>query len=76
MHGLGRIWDLVLPKRLASLVTARLGRSMASGKIPGYPANCVTLLVDQEDVGDDRKAVETVLSAHKELGALVLQWVR
>jgi ABC-type bacteriocin/lantibiotic exporter with double-glycine peptidase domain len=36
-----------------------LFRSMASGRIPGYPANCVTLLVDQEDVGDERTAVET-----------------
>lgn len=37
-----------------------LFRSMASGRIPGYPANCVTLLVDQEDVGDERTAVDTV----------------
>lgn len=37
-----------------------LFRSMATGRIPGYPANCVTLLVDQEDVGDERTAVETV----------------
>ena len=36
-----------------------LFRSMASGRIPGYPANCVTLLVDQEDVGDEKTAVET-----------------
>lgn len=37
-----------------------LFRSMATGRIPGYPANCVTLLVDQEDVGDEDTAVETV----------------
>ncbi len=37
-----------------------LFRSMSTGRIPGYPANCVTLLVDQEDVGDERTAVETV----------------
>lgn len=43
---------------------------MASRRIPGYPPNCVTLLVDQEDVGDERSAVETVLSAHQELGCL------
>ncbi|CAL1154077.1 unnamed protein product [Cladocopium goreaui] len=48
-----------------------LFRSMASGRIPGYPANCVTLLVDQEDVGDERTAVETVVSAHKELQELL-----
>lgn len=48
-----------------------LFRSMASGRIPGYPANCVTLLVDQEDVGDERTAVETVVSAHKELQDLL-----
>ncbi|CAK9088461.1 unnamed protein product [Durusdinium trenchii] len=48
-----------------------LFRSMASRRIPGYPPNCVTLLVDQEDVGDERSAVETVLSAHQELGELL-----
>ena len=48
-----------------------LFRSMATGRIPGYPANCVTLLVDQEDVGDERTAVETVVSAHKELQDLL-----
>jgi len=47
-----------------------LFRSMASGKIPGYPAPCVTLLVDQEDVGDERTAVDTVVSAHSELTEL------
>ncbi|CAE7519694.1 ABC transporter F family member 3 [Symbiodinium microadriaticum] len=44
-----------------------LFRAMASRRIPGYPPNCVTLLVDQEDVGDERTAVETVLAAHQEL---------
>ena len=44
-----------------------LFRAMASRRIPGYPPNCVTLLVDQEDVGDERRAVETVLAAHQEL---------
>ena len=48
-----------------------LFRSMAAGRIPGYPPNCVTLLVDQEDVGDDRRAVDTVVSAHKELSDLL-----
>ena len=47
-----------------------LFRSMASGKIPGYPARCVTLLVDQEDVGDERTAVDTVVLAHSELTEL------
>ena len=48
-----------------------LFRSMASGKIPGYPARCATLLVDQEDVGDERTAVDTVVSAHSELTELL-----
>lgn len=46
-------------------------RGMASGRIPGLPPNCVTLLVAQEDVGDDRNAIETVISAHSELRALL-----
>ena len=48
-----------------------LFRAMASRRIPGYPPNCVTLLVDQEDVGDDRTAVDTVLAAHQELSDLL-----
>ena len=31
-----------------------LFRSMAEGTIPGYPPNCVTLLVDQESGADPR----------------------
>mmetsp|Transcript_46665 Transcript_46665/g.109267 ORF Transcript_46665/g.109267 Transcript_46665/m.109267 type:complete len:811 (-) Transcript_46665:85-2517(-) len=48
-----------------------LFRAMASRRIPGYPPNCVTLLVDQEDVGDDRTAVDTVLAAHQEMSEVL-----
>lgn len=46
-------------------------RAMAGGRIPGYPPNCKTVLVAQEDVGDESTAVETVLSAHAELNELL-----
>lgn len=42
-------------------------RCMEQKRIPGYPPNCVTLLVAQEDIGDERTAVETVLSSNYEL---------
>lgn len=44
-------------------------RAMVAKRIPGYPAHCTTLLVAQEDVGDDRTPVDTVLSAHVELAS-------
>eukprot|EP00927_Polykrikos_kofoidii_P022934 TRINITY_DN2126_c0_g1_i1.p1 TRINITY_DN2126_c0_g1~~TRINITY_DN2126_c0_g1_i1.p1 ORF type:complete len:830 (+),score=155.08 TRINITY_DN2126_c0_g1_i1:374-2491(+) len=46
-------------------------RMMDEKRIPGYPPSCVTLLVAQEDIGDERNAVDTVLSAHLELTTLL-----
>jgi len=46
---------------------------MEQKRIPGYPPNCATLLVTQEDVGDDRNGVDTVLAAHDELMTLLAE---
>mmetsp|Transcript_106003 Transcript_106003/g.167374 ORF Transcript_106003/g.167374 Transcript_106003/m.167374 type:complete len:807 (+) Transcript_106003:77-2497(+) len=46
-------------------------RAMADKRIPGYPAQCVTLLVAQEDIGDERNPVDVVVSADAELVALL-----
>uniref|UniRef100_A0A7S0ZQ51 ABC transporter domain-containing protein n=1 Tax=Noctiluca scintillans TaxID=2966 RepID=A0A7S0ZQ51_NOCSC len=43
--------------------------AMVSKRIPGYPAQCTTMLVAQEDVGDDRTPVDTVLCADVELAS-------
>lgn len=48
-------------------------RAMECRRIPGFPEQCSTLLVAQEDVGDERTAVEVVLSAHEELNSLLAQ---
>lgn len=45
-------------------------RAMAQRQIPGYPPECLTILVEQEDIGDDRTPVEAVLGACEELVAL------
>lgn len=45
-------------------------RCMAEHRIPGYPQASVTVLVEQEDVGDERSPVETVLNANAELATL------
>ncbi|CAE8703036.1 unnamed protein product, partial [Polarella glacialis] len=44
-------------------------RLMSARRIPGYP-DLETLLVEQEDVGDERNPVETVLSANRSLSRL------
>merc|ERR1719346_369801 len=44
-------------------------RAMARHQIPGYPA-CRTLLVEQEDVGDERMPLEAVIGACEELSRL------
>eukprot|EP00038_Savillea_parva_P002367 m.113733 g.113733 ORF g.113733 m.113733 type:complete len:819 (-) comp10814_c1_seq2:62-2518(-) len=38
-------------------------RAMADKRIPGWPQSLRVLLVEQEDIGDDRSAVESVMSA-------------
>lgn len=48
-------------------------RAMAGRRIPGFPEHCSTLLVAQEDVGDEQSPVEAVLSAHEELSSLLAQ---
>ena len=45
-------------------------RCIARRRIPGFPEQCVCLLVAQEDVGDERHAVETVLAANEALVSL------
>eukprot|EP00050_Salpingoeca_kvevrii_P018466 m.74540 g.74540 ORF g.74540 m.74540 type:complete len:818 (+) comp8059_c0_seq2:5626-8079(+) len=47
-----------------------LMRQMAAGTIAGWPQSLSVLLVEQEDVGDERSALETVLSANHELAQL------
>eukprot|EP00040_Diaphanoeca_grandis_P005859 m.34801 g.34801 ORF g.34801 m.34801 type:complete len:810 (+) comp17039_c0_seq2:313-2742(+) len=42
-------------------------RAMARGDIPGWPQNCRTVLVDQEDVGDERSVFDTVMAAHSDI---------
>jgi len=46
-----------------------LMRAIADKLIPGFPADA-TVLVEQEDVGDNRTPVQTVVDGHAELGAL------
>lgn len=50
-----------------------LMRAMETRRIPGFPEQCSTLLVAQEDVGDARTPVEVVLSAHEALNLLLAQ---
>jgi len=50
-----------------------LMRAMEARRIPGFPEQCTTLLVSQEDVGNERNPVEVVLDAHEELQSLLRQ---
>lgn len=42
-------------------------RAMADGSIPAWPRNCKVLLVEQEDVGDERSALQVVMAASEEI---------
>merc|ERR1712232_760853 len=45
-------------------------RTMANGSIPSWPRNCRALLVEQEDVGDERSSLEVVMEAHDQISLL------
>ena len=45
-------------------------RCMANGSIPGWPQRCKVVLVEQEDVGDARTSLETVVQAELEIKML------
>ena len=45
-------------------------RCMANGSIPGWPQRCKVVLVEQEDVGDARSSLETVVQAEIEIKLL------
>eukprot|EP00929_Paragymnodinium_shiwhaense_P013090 TRINITY_DN12094_c0_g1_i1.p1 TRINITY_DN12094_c0_g1~~TRINITY_DN12094_c0_g1_i1.p1 ORF type:complete len:791 (-),score=211.35 TRINITY_DN12094_c0_g1_i1:212-2584(-) len=45
-------------------------RVMADGSIPSWPRNCRALLVEQEDVGDERSSLQIVMSAHDQIALL------
>eukprot|EP00746_Dinoflagellata_sp_MGD_P147520 gnl/MRDRNA2_/MRDRNA2_79855_c0_seq1.p1 gnl/MRDRNA2_/MRDRNA2_79855_c0~~gnl/MRDRNA2_/MRDRNA2_79855_c0_seq1.p1 ORF type:complete len:785 (+),score=171.95 gnl/MRDRNA2_/MRDRNA2_79855_c0_seq1:88-2442(+) len=45
-------------------------RAMVNGSIPAWPRNCRTLLVEQEDVGDERGSLQIVTAANEEIASL------
>eukprot|EP00929_Paragymnodinium_shiwhaense_P007533 TRINITY_DN111450_c0_g1_i1.p1 TRINITY_DN111450_c0_g1~~TRINITY_DN111450_c0_g1_i1.p1 ORF type:complete len:786 (-),score=194.47 TRINITY_DN111450_c0_g1_i1:306-2663(-) len=45
-------------------------RAMADGSIPSWPRNCRALLVEQEDVGDERSSLDIATGAHDEIALL------
>lgn len=47
-----------------------LMRTMSQGRIAGWPRSLVTVMVDQENVGDARSALRTVVEANAELRRL------
>lgn len=42
-------------------------RAIRDGIIPGFPKNCRSFLVEQEDAGDERSALEIVLAADEDV---------